>query len=99
MGDMIFNPWTGEWEVLNPSKPSTNTANKGGSDWLNTILTGVGNILGGLFPNGVNNGGGSSNNGIPGGYFPPTQQSNTSQDNNTIYLLLGLVLVVLLVKK
>ncbi|MCA0231892.1 MAG: hypothetical protein LCH91_15590 [Bacteroidetes bacterium] len=98
MGDMIFNPWTGEWEVLNPSKTSTNTTNKGGSDWLNTILTGVGNILGGLFPNGVNNGG-SSNNGIPGGYFPPTQQSNTSQDNNTIYLLIGLVLVVLLVKK
>ena len=102
MGDMIFNPWTGEWEVLNPSKTPTNTTgatNKAtGFDWLNAILTGAGNILGGLFPNGVNNGG-STNSGIPGGYYPTNQQSGTSQNNNTTYLLFGLILVVLLTRK
>lgn len=103
MGDMIFNPWTGEWEVLNPSKTPTTTTGTTkkttGFDWLNAILTGAGNILGGLFPNGLNNGSKTGNTFPTGGYTPTTTQSSTSQNDNTMYLLLGLILVVLLTKK
>lgn len=90
-GSWVLDPWSGEavWVPYNlPDKTKKQPAT--GFDWLNAILTGATNILGSLFPSGINN-----TNRVPtypGQY--PYQPPPQSGGNNTLILvvLAGVVL-------
>lgn len=98
MEQVVYNPSTGEWELVKSYSSLTTLGQKAtGYDWLNAILSGATNILGGLFPNGVNNG--NPTGGVLPPNYNPTPQVSTSQDNTLMYILLAFAFVLLLTKK
>lgn len=87
-----FGPWT---------DTTTTGGNTGGSkatgfDWLNAILNGATNILGQLFPGGLNNSGGTT---YPGQY--PQQGGGTGggyNNNLLLYVVVGFAALYFLTK-
>lgn len=77
----------GTYDGVYPS--TTTTPKKTGFEWLNAILSGANNILGTLFPSGLNNS-------VTGTVYPGQNPTTTPQTSNNNALLFGLVAIVVL---
>lgn len=96
-GTWVLDPWSGE-QVWIPNNLPDNTKKQSatGFDWLNAILNGATNILGGLFPGGLNN---SGQNQYPGQYpYPQQTNYNGSNNNLLLYVVIGFAALYFLTK-
>ncbi len=90
---MYENYYLGTYEGY-PTTPATTTTKKGAFDWLNVILSGANNILGQLFPYGLNNQGQVINT----GQYYPTSTGGGNNNNTLLYMLVGFAVLYFLLK-
>ena len=97
-GTWVLDPWSGE-QVWIPNNLPNNTKKQSatGFDWLNAILTGATNILGQLFPGGLNNSGANT---YPGQYPGGNGGGGGGDSNNNLllYVVIGFAALYFLTK-